>query len=267
MIGASGMLGSMLCRVLSEHGYFVAATYSNRKPTNLPVGDMIRFTYHLGDDCSSLRVGEYDYVVNCAGLIKQKTNVASDLYAMNSLFPRNLTQMCSSHMSRMIHFSTDCIFSGRKKTPYHKNDPCDADDDYGVSKYLGESANQILFRTSIFGPSSDSYGLFEWFRGMIGGVSGYNRHIWSGLTTLELANQVAVAIREKWGDSLYQLSVDPISKYDLLCMTNRIFEMNKTIVPIETSCVNRSLISDYCVKSIEQQLLDLRIHCDRWNLL
>ena len=267
IVGGSGMLGSMMCRVLAEHGHSITSTFSSNKNISAPIDGWFHFSFSSGDSCSSISVENYDYVVNSCGLIKQKNPVGTDLYQINSVLPRQLSSVCSKHGTKLIHFSTDCIFSGTKYSPYEKNDPCDAIDDYGVSKFLGEDPRQILFRTSILGPAQDSYGLFEWFRKSGKSVSGYTNHIWSGLTTLELANQVAVAIQKSWKPSLYQMSVDPITKHDLLSKINSVFGWNKEIVPTEANYINRSLVSDFKIKPIEQQLLDLRLHCEKWNLL
>lgn len=267
VIGGSGMLGSMICRVLSEHGHLITSTFSTKNNKTQYGENSLKFCFVLGDDCSSLQIEKYDYVVNCCGLIKQKSPIRKDLYTLNSVLPKQLTNLCEFYGTKLIHFSTDCIFSGAKHSPYEKNEPCDAIDDYGVSKYLGEDPRQILFRTSIIGPAQDSCGLFEWFRGSDKSVNGYTNHVWSGLTTLELANQVAVAIQQKWKPSLYQLSIDPINKYDLLSKINSVFGWNKEIVPTEVNYIDRSLVPDFKIKPIEQQLLDLRLHCEKWNLL
>jgi dTDP-4-dehydrorhamnose reductase len=260
VLGGSGMLGSMVSRVLVEQGYDVISTSS----TGLSPST-IKFSFAHGGDLSSLCIPDYDCVVNCIGLIKQKSDVPFNLYSINSVMPRMLTDLCFAHGVKLIHFSTDCIFSGSKSTAYGKNDACDALDHYGVSKYLGEDNRQILFRTSIFGPSKDAAGLFEWFRRNTDKVNGYTNHIWSGLTTLELARHVVLAIKEDWKPSLYQLASDPISKYNLLTLTNETFQWGKSITPFVSSFINRALISDIPMKSIEQQIGELKSYCDDWN--
>ena len=266
VLGGNGMLGSMVCRVLGEQGHSITSTFSSRSNTEIIAKRSFQFLFSTGNTCSSLLVENYDYVINCCGLIKQKSSVSKDMYCINSVLPRQLSSLCKDRGTKLIHFSTDCIFSGTKYSPYERDDPCDATDDYGVSKYLGEDPRQILFRTSILGPAQDSCGLFEWFRKSDKSVSGYTNHIWSGLTTLELANQVSTAIQQDWKPSLYQLSVKPINKYDLLSKINSVFGWNKEIVPSEASYIDRSLVSDLEIKPIEQQLIDLRLHCEKWNL-
>jgi dTDP-4-dehydrorhamnose reductase len=258
------MLGSMVSRVLVEEGHSVTSTYSSRKPT-CTHAEVVPFSFSHGDSLDVLNIARYDCIVNCAGLIKQKPAEQRRYYEINSVLPKRLTDECSRRGVVLIHFSTDCIFSGKKGTPYLRTNPCDAEDDYGISKWLGEDSRQILFRTSIFGPASDASGLFEWFRNS-DSVRGYTTHIWSGLTTLELSRHVADAIRENRKPGLYQLSSDPMSKHDLLKTTNRVFGWNKTIVPVETTYINRSMVSDFPVKDIETQLVELSSYCSKWNL-
>jgi len=262
ILGGSGMLGSMVCRVLAQDGHEITTTYSSKPSLSFsPSCKTIQFTYQHGCDIHPLDITQYDFVVNCCGLIRQKSSIGMKLYQMNSILPKQLGDICQTSKTRLIHVSTDCIFSGTKGS-YMKTDSCDAEDDYGISKYLGEDPNrQILFRTSIFGPATDSFGLFEWFRSSKGAVNGFTNHIWSGVTTLELAKQIATAIGLEYKSSLYQIATSPVSKFDLLNMTNRIFGLNKTIVPMTTVTIDRSLISDYPVKSIEEQLVELRDFC------
>lgn len=277
VLGGSGMLGSMVCRVLSEDGHEVTATHSSKDFSSIPPScKTIHFTHKHGCNLHSLgmsdkRIQLYDFVVNCCGIIRQKSSTGATLYHVNSILPKKLGDLCEISGTKLIHISTDCIFSGSKGSPYQKSDPCDAQDDYGISKYLGEDPNrQILFRTSIFGPASDSFGLFEWFRSSEGTVKGFTNHIWSGVTTLELSKQISNAIKVGYKPSLYQISTSPITKWELLNMTNRIFGFKKTIIPTTTiskTIVDRSLISDYTVKDIEEQLMELRDFCDSRKIL
>jgi dTDP-4-dehydrorhamnose reductase len=236
----------------------------------------MHFTYKHGCNLDSLEMSHggmrrYDFVVNCCGIIRQKHSTGLSLYHLNSILPKRLGDLCDTHGARLIHVSTDCIFSGNKGSSYHKTDPCDAQDDYGISKYLGEDPiKQILFRTSIFGPASDSFGLFEWFRSSKEPVNGFTNHIWSGVTTLELSKQISIAIRMEYKPSLYQISTSPVTKYELLSMTNHIFGFNKTIIPTTEASpviVDRSLVSDYTVKDIDEQLMELRDFCASRRIL
>jgi dTDP-4-dehydrorhamnose reductase len=134
-------------------------------------------------------------IINCVGLIKQDIRVNDHLQTIlvNALLPHQINSLCRRYNSRLIHISTDCVFSG-KKGNYLESDFCDGDDLYGRSKYLGElsaSANAITLRTSIIGHELFSNSsLLEWFLAQSGEVQGFSRAIFSGLTTLEIAKVI-----------------------------------------------------------------------------
>ena len=160
-------------------------------------------------------------VVNCIGVIKQlpaaKDPVVS--IAVNSLFPHLLARACAEAGARMIHFSTDCVFSGEKGN-YREIDPPDAADLYGRTKLLGEVAlpGCVTLRTSIIGHElSGRHGLVEWFLSQEGPVRGFDRAVFSGFPTVEMARIVAERVIPDAGLSgLYHVSSAPVTKYDLL---------------------------------------------------
>jgi len=190
-----------------------------------------------------------EVVINCIGIIKQlpaaKDPIAS--ITVNSLFPHRLAILCRTTGARLIHISTDCVFSGRKGM-YTEKDPADAEDLYGRSKLLGEvdGVNCLTLRTSIIGPElNTSWGLLEWFlANQDASVRGYANAIFSGLTTIELANIIIDLIKNHHGLSgLYHVSAAPITKYDLLVMIRNAFGIQIEIQPWPDVRVNRSLDS------------------------
>lgn len=162
-----------------------------------------------------------DIVINCIGIIKQLP-IAKDpivSISLNALFPHRLAEACKTIGARMIHFSTDCVFSGSKGN-YTENDPSDADDLYGRTKFLGEVAypHCVTLRTSIIGHElKGGYGLIDWFLAQDGKIRGFTKAIYTGFPTVEIANIIAqFVIPNKELSGLYQVSSAPISKYDLL---------------------------------------------------
>jgi dTDP-4-dehydrorhamnose reductase len=130
------------------------------------------------------------WVVNALGRIKQKTEDRNELYLANSLFPLHLSARMRCEQ-RLIHASSDCVFSGRRGQ-YSVADERDAEDVYGLSKALGEAVAQSgrcwVIRTSIIGPElGKGWGLMGWFLRQSGEVNGYTNHLWNGITTLEWA--------------------------------------------------------------------------------
>ena len=148
----------------------------------------------------------------------------------------------------MIHISTDCVFSGRKGA-YREEDPSDAVDLYGRSKFLGEVAttNALTLRTSIIGRElSEFRSLLEWFLAQRGKtVQGYQKSLYSGVTTNYLAGLVARLIESHPGlHGLYQVASQTITKYDLLCLIRRAFRLDIEIQPVEGEIADRTMRAD-----------------------
>jgi dTDP-4-dehydrorhamnose reductase len=186
-------------------------------------------------------------VVNCIGIVKQLKDGADPVPSVeiNSLFPHRLARAAADHGARLIHISTDCVFSGRTGG-YTEDDPADADDLYGRSKRLGEPAGShvLTVRTSIVGRElHGAHGLFEWFLGHRGGrVKGFARAYFSGLTTQALAETlVEVVERHPSLSGTYHVAGDRISKYDLLALVNDACGAGVTIDRDETFSIDRSL--------------------------
>jgi len=187
-------------------------------------------------------------VINCIGLVKQLAAADEPLFAIptNALLPHRLAQLCKVAGARLIHVSTDCVFSG-KQGGYREEDFADAYDLYGRSKFLGEVTypHTITLRTSIIGHElRGSHGLINWFLSQQGRIRGYTKAIFSGLPTVELARVIQDFLLPQTAlHGLYHVSAEPIDKYSLLQMVAR--EYNKTIeiVADEKVAIDRSLDS------------------------
>lgn len=250
VLGAYGMLGHQLlsglqndldmygtCRSVSN-GYF-----SNKNVHIVPGVDAERLdTVERAISSIGPRV-----VINCIGIVKQKKEARDPIKSIyiNALFPHLLNGICSKNDARLIHFSTDCVFSG-KKGRYSFSDASDAEDLYGRTKSLGEltSERSLTIRSSIIGPELGTRnGLLEWFVGQRGkAVSGYKNAIYSGLTTLEMTKVVSMMIDEHPDiHGIWQVASSPISKYELLSMINERMGLGITIEPEYSIKCDRSL--------------------------
>lgn len=188
-------------------------------------------------------------VINCVGIIKQLREAADPLVsiAINSLLPHRLNRLCALCGARLIHISTDCVFSGRKGS-YTEQDVSDAEDLYGRSKYLGEVAGPsgLTLRTSIIGRELETKaGLIDWFLSQCGQtIKGYRRAIYTGFTTLELTRIIELVLtRHPELHGLWQVSSDAISKYELLKIAQEAFEWPGEILPDDSLVCDRSLDS------------------------
>jgi dTDP-4-dehydrorhamnose reductase len=195
----------------------------------------------------TLRAIRPDYLINCIGLIKQRPEAQDPIAAIsvNALLPHRLASLTENWGGRLIHFSTDCVFSGLRGR-YCEKDPSDATDLYGRTKFLGEvqAENALTLRTSIIGRELDGRrSLLEWFLGQNGGsVRGFRRVIWSGVTTNHLANLVAeIVSRHADLSGLYQVAGQHVSKFDLLSLLRDAYSLNIKIIPDDVECSDRSL--------------------------
>lgn len=191
-----------------------------------------------------------DYVVNCIGLTLRKKELQDieKCYDINSMLPHRLALWGLSNNCRVIHFSTDCVFDG-KKGAYTELDIPTADDAYGKSKFLGEIAylNSLTMRLSIVGRELDANTeLIEWLVSQKGKtVSGYAHAIYSGLTTNHVAKQVVnVILNHPKLCGIFQLASEPISKFELLKKINEIYNLNVTINQNTDYKSDKSLVCD-----------------------
>jgi dTDP-4-dehydrorhamnose reductase len=188
-----------------------------------------------------------DAVVNCIGIVKQAVDDPEPAIRINALFPHRLAAACRERGARLIHVSTDCVFSG-EKGGYVESDLPDPVDTYGRSKLLGEPATPgaLTIRTSMIGRElATSHGLLEWFLAQSGGsVRGFRRAVFSGPTTPVLSRAIADVIeRHSELDGLYHLSAEPISKHDLLVKLRDAFALDVEIEPDDSVVIDRSLDS------------------------
>ena len=190
------------------------------------------------------------WIVNCVGVIKQReaASEAVPSILINSLLPHRLAATAAQWGGRVIHFSTDCVFSGRQGM-YREEDISDATDLYGRSKFLGEvaAANALTLRTSIIGRELAEFrSLLEWFLARRGGkVQGYRKAMWSGVTTNYLSSLVAwIMASHPSLHGLYQVAAQPISKYDLLCLIQRVYGLDIAIEAVEGEVCDRTLRGD-----------------------
>ena len=253
ILGGNGMIGHVLLEKLM-HLYQVKATLKNK----LFAYNKLRVTqeeYYLESinvlDFNRLKgeVERYipDVIINAIGITKQKINnySISDVEEINSLFPHKLAELCISLNIKLIHLSTDCVFSGEKGFYGLKDEP-DAKDLYGISKYKGEidKKSVLTLRKSTIGFEINyNKGLLEWFIKQKGYVNGYTNSIFSGVTTLELAKVIRYLLDEKINlEGIYHVSAEPIDKCSLLNIIKNKLKLDSIeITPYKEFVCDRSL--------------------------
>ena len=253
VLGGSGMLGHKLCQTLSRD-LDVTATFRGPAARLHPIFGATRPIFGVdADDFETVERAvadsRPDVVVNAIGIVKQRSEANDPIpsITVNALLPHRLAALCERSGARLIHFSTDCVFSGRTGG-YREDDEPDPLDLYGRSKLLGEVAapNALTLRTSIIGRELEHWtGLLEWLLHAGARVSGYTRVMWSGVTTNRLAAMVGeVAKRDPHLYGVVHVSGDPLSKHDLLVRLRDAYGLATEIVPDPAPVSDRTLVSE-----------------------
>lgn len=260
VLGGTGMLGHVVADRLKELGHDVVITVRNHvdaiedvavrtwvqkhKWMIFRVKQNAPWSGHLD------RLHEFDYVINCIGIIKPYMAEDPGLaITVNSLFPIQLGYACRARDVKLIHVTTDCVYDG-KRGNYFEEEPHNALDAYGKSKSLGEPITQaMVLRTSIIGPELHSFvSLTEWVRKQDNReIDGYLNHLWTGVTTKEFANIChRIMSQNLWSIGLQHVFSDPVTKYHLVLALAKKYNVNVRIKAVDgpESC-NRSLSTQY----------------------
>jgi dTDP-4-dehydrorhamnose reductase len=259
VLGGEGMLGHKMFQILRERfdnvlctlwGHPSDKTFERvellQRDTVIPGVDASDFSL-LSKLLADLRPTK---VVNCIGIVKQRREAhdAIPSITLNALLPHQLAKMAAGIGARLIHFSTDCVFTG-SRGGYREEDPSDADDLYGRTKYLGEVSDPpaLTLRTSIIGRELTNHAsLLEWFLAQNGrSIKGFRKVLYSGLTTNRMAHLIGDLIEDHPDlHGLYQVAGPWISKHDLLCLAREAFGLDIEIVPDDEQVNDRTMCAD-----------------------
>lgn len=255
VLGASGMLGNAVLRVFAQSPEFLAfgsvrsASSMKSLPQEVKANIISGVDVENIDSLAKVFASVHpEIVINCVGLVKQLAEADDALLAIpiNALLPHRLARLCEVANARLVHMSTDCVFSGAKGM-YTEADASDAKDLYGRSKYLGEVdyPHAITLRTSIIGHELEgARSLVGWFLAQQGRVKGFRRAIFSGLPTVEIARLIRDhVISNPQLRGVYHVSADPINKFDLLALVAKVYGKDIEIQPDEQLAIDRSLDS------------------------
>jgi dTDP-4-dehydrorhamnose reductase len=239
LFGSTGMLGRYVYNVL-KNDYNVICIKRNDF-------DIENDEWSKLKNIITLNLKENDIILNCAGIIPQKYgNEYKKFIRINALFPHKLSEFANISNVKFIHITTDCVFNGFKGN-YLETDEHNASNIYGISKSLGEPNEATIIRTSIIGEEiKDKKSLIEWVKSNKNQtIDGYTNHYWNGVTCLTLANIIKNIIDNNafWKGVKHIYSPNCVSKYNLCCYINEIYNLNINIMPIETENKNLTLLS------------------------
>lgn len=265
VLGATGMAGHTIAIYLKEAGHDVTA-FSRRKfkYCNNIIGDITAFASVK----NVIRKGNYDAVINAIGILNKDAEDNKSLAVLlNSYLPHYLSDITKNTKTRIVHMSTDCVFSG-KAGAYTETSFRDGETFYDRSKALGELENNkdLTFRNSIIGPdlNKDGIGLFNWFMKQEGQINGYTKALWNGVTTLTLAKAMEKAFEEDLTGLYNLVNIKSISKFNLLKLFNKhMRDGTITILSSDSVEVDKSLINNrdefsFVVPSYEQMVIEMK---------
>jgi dTDP-4-dehydrorhamnose reductase len=251
VLGATGLIGHAVFQTLYQCKNFkvtgTVKTREQKKVFDSSIQDRLIDGVDATNESIMKEVFERsrpDQVINCIGYTKHQPDNSIAYIALNSVLPHRLVDLCNQFNSRLIHISTDCVFSGEKGN-YQEGDIPDAEDAYGKSKILGEifDGNSITLRTSTIGHELfTNHGLLNWFLAQHGSCEGYRNAIFSGLPTIIFSEIIRdLVIPDSQLRGLYHVSASPINKYDLLTLIAEIYQKKIEIKVNDSIKINRSL--------------------------
>jgi dTDP-4-dehydrorhamnose reductase len=257
LFGARGMMGRYAWMIL-------------RKSCNvIPLGREdfdIRELNALPVFLDTLNIRKSDVVINCAGILNKRMAERGirETIIVNSLFPHLVSKYCNEHGAEMIHVSTDYVFSG-KRGKYTESDEADAQDGYGITKFIGEPERATIIRTSFIGEETgQKRSLLEWVRSQQGIIQGYADYRWNGVTCLTLAEIFREIVEKKifWKGMRHIHSPRRVSKFQLLKYINDAYKLGLTVKPCDAGFCDRSLSSNYKdifkIPNIKKQITEMK---------
>ena len=265
VLGATGMAGHTISIYLSEAGHDVTA-FTRRK---------FEYCHNITGDVTDFALikkvvleGHYDAIINAIGILNRDAeDNKPQAVLLNSYLPHYLSEITKDTKTRVIHMSTDCVFSG-KTGGYDESSLRDGETFYDRSKALGELENQkdLTFRNSIIGPdlNGEGIGLFNWFMKQTGEINGYTKAMWTGVTTLTLAKAMESAVQQGLTGIYNLVNNQIISKYELLRLFNKHMKDGQVMIaPSDAVEVDKSLINNrsdfsFVVPSYEQMIIEMK---------
>jgi len=265
VLGSAGLIGHQVYNYLKDSDNYELHNISYRnKIQNDTILLNARDEKNFIDKITSIRP---HYIINCIGiLINGSDTDPENAIFLNSYMPHRLTRLADKINAKLIHISTDCVFSGDKKESYIETDEKDGRGVYAKSKGLGEIVNNkhLTLRTSVVGPElkTDGEELFHWFMNQQGDISGFTKAIWSGVTTIELAKAVEWSIDHHITGLYHVTNNSSISKYDLLELFQKYTKKDINIEPFDGKNVDKNfidtrLLMNYEIPSYDQMISNM----------
>lgn len=278
--GIDGMVGHKIAQSLYQDFELIGSTRKNIQSINLGINNC-RIVKHdfLTDNLNDLLFNTNpDIIINCVGITIRRgvdINIINTKY-INTNLPHLINDWAINNKKKFIHFSSDCVFSG-KKGNYNEESITDAQDTYGYTKSRGEVNNKhsLTIRCSIIGREVYNYTeLFEWIYSMRNKqIEGFSNVMYSGVTSCWMGNLIKDILQKNINlHGIYNVSSNPISKYDLIKKISSIFNLNIDILPNKSIKSNKVLISKKFTEITgvnpplwDEMLIDFKADCDKYS--
>lgn len=265
VLGSTGLIGHQVYNYLQlNSNYELFNIAFRRKLNNDTILVDVRNEENFIDNIEKISP---NVIINCIGILIKGSNLnPENAIFINSYLPHRLMRLADTINAKLIHISTDCVFSGRKNSPYIETDEKDGLDVYAKTKGLGEIINDkhLTLRTSVVGPELKENGeeLFHWFMGQKGSINGYTKAIWSGVSTLELAKAVKWAIENNITGLYHITNGESINKYELLNLFKKYTKKEIVINPDDSKIVNKRFVDtrkliNYDIPSYDKMIKEM----------
>jgi len=274
VLGATGMAGHTIAIYLSEAGHEVVG-FSRTK---------INYCENINGDITDfdntkkiITEGNFDAIINAIGILNEDAERhKAEAVLVNSYLPHFLSETTKNMRTKIIQMSTDCVFSG-KSGSYTESSLKDGELFYDKTKALGELDNDIdlTFRNSIIGPDMNEkgIGLFNWFMKQKGQINGFDKAIWTGVTTLTLAKAIQQALIEDLCGIYNLVNNKTITKYELLrllskhCKENQLEIRPTACLVLDKSLINTRKDFSFIVPSYETMIIEMKDWIDKHRTL
>jgi dTDP-4-dehydrorhamnose reductase len=242
ILGADGMLGHVVKVYFKEKGYEVFTTSREKGKED--------FVFDIKDSCTHVKdiidKCKPHVIINCIGILNESTEKNKALSVLvNTYLPHYLANLSENYAFKLVHVSTDCVFNG-EEGEYTETSQPNALDFYGKTKALGEvrDDHNITLRTSIVGPDTNpkGVGLFQWFISQKEKIHGYEKVIWTGVTTVQFAKCMEAAIEKDLTGLHHCVNNDFITKYELLKLFKEEFNKDIEIDKVQEPVSEKTLI-------------------------
>lgn len=262
VLGSTGLIGHQVFNFLQSTSQYDLYSFSFRK--KLQKDTIIIDARNESELLRKIHKINPDFIVNCIGILINGSNQdPENAMFLNAYLPHRLARFSDEINAKLIHISTDCVFSGNKGTAYIETDYKDGEGIYANTKGLGEIINQrhLTLRTSVVGPELkvDGEELFHWFMGQSGAISGFTKSVWSGVTTIELARAVEWSVRNDIKGLYHVTNNSSINKHDLIKLFQKHTGKDISIVAVDGKITDKSFkdtrhLLDYDIPSYDEMI-------------